>query len=215
MIRSRLNNPLASALLIRRCMNSRLSSRPLNYFILLAAFLSVTIFLTARFLRKGAATENEPTIASHTPAESEAKAKNAGATGTTTPEPAETPPDTTIKEFVRTWNQGSAEDIARLFMSDGTLITPNGSQIQSRDEIKKTLTEKRAGVLKETILTNTVEEVTRPDPNTALVHGTYKLDGIKILGVGTSTTGLYKLRQVKRDGRWFISRAELMGRDRG
>lgn len=195
-------------------MNSPLSSRPLNYFILLAAFLAVTIFLAARFLRKGTATENEPMIASHTPIESEAKDKDTSSAGTRAESP-ETPPDRTIKELVQTWNQGSAEDIARLFMSDGTLIIPSGSQIQSRDEIEKTISEKRAGVLKETTLTNTVDEVTQPAPDTALVHGTYKLDGIKILGVSTSATGSYKLRQVKRNGRWFISKAELMGRDKG
>lgn len=153
-------------------------------------------------------------IPSHTPTESEAKNKNTSSAGITAESP-ETPPDGTIKELVQTWNQGSAEDIARLFMSDWTLIIPSGSQIQSRDEIKKTISEKRAGVLKETTLTNTVDEVTQPAPDTVLVQGTYKLNGIKILGVSTSATGSYKLRQVKRNGRWFISKAELLGRDKG
>jgi uncharacterized protein (TIGR02246 family) len=188
----------------------------MSYFVWVAAFLALTLFFAARFLRKGTATENEPAIVSHTPAENEAKEKHTGAaTQSGTEEPAETPPDGTIKELVKTWNHGSADDIASLFMSDGMLIIPSGSQIQSRDEIKKTIFEKRAGVLKETILTNTVDEVTQPAPDTALVHGTYKLDGIKILGVSTSATGTYKLRQVKRNGRWLISRAEVMGRDKG
>jgi uncharacterized protein (TIGR02246 family) len=198
-------------------MNSPLSFKSRNHIILLlAALLAFMLFFAARFLWVNTATENDPTIASHTPAESEAneKERDAGAAATTA-EPADIPPDRTIKELVQTWNRGSAEEIASLFMSDGALIIPSGSQIQSREEIKKTLSEKRAGVFKETTLTNTIDEVTQPSPDTALVHGTYKLEGIKILGVSKSATGLYKLRQVKRDGRWFISKAELMGRDNG
>ena len=198
-------------------MKTRLSSKPLSYAIIgLAAFLTLTLFFTARFLRKGTATENELTIASHTPAESEAKEnENDSANSGKTPESADMPPDRTIKELVSTWNRGSADEIAGLFMSDGTLIIPSGSQIQSRDEIRKTISEKRAGVLKETTLTNTIDGVSQPGPDTALVHGTYKLEGIKILGVSTSATGSYRLRQVKRNGRWFISTAELEGRENG
>ena len=70
-------------------------------------------------------------------------------------------------------------------------------------------------MLKETTLTNTVDELSLPDSNTALIQGTYRLDGIKVLGVSTSATGSYKLRQVKRDGRWFIAKAEVIGRDKG
>jgi uncharacterized protein (TIGR02246 family) len=125
------------------------------------------------------------------------------------PEPAEPPPDRTIKELVRTWNQGKAEDIAGMFLSDGSLVIPTGSELRSRDEIAKTISEKRAGLLKETILSNTVEKVSRLDPETAVVQGTYKLDGIKIMGFSTSATGSYVLRQIKREGRWLISRAEI------
>jgi uncharacterized protein (TIGR02246 family) len=196
-------------------MNSPLSSRSLGYIIpLLAASLALPLFFAGRFLPENTATEKEPTIASHTPAGSDAQEKDPG-DAAMTQESADTPPDRTIKELVQTWNRGSADEIASLFMSDGTLIIPSGSQIQSRDEIKKTLSEKHAGLLKETTLTNTIDQVTQPAPDTALVHGTYKLDGIKILGVSTSATGSYKLRQVKRNGRWFISKAELMGRDNG
>ena len=195
-------------------MNSRLSLKSLSTITLLAALIGLTLFFAARFLRKGIATEPAPTIASHTPAENKPKRNETGAPATT-PESTDTPPDRTIKELVRTWNGGSAEQIASLFISDGTLVIPSGSQIQSREEIKKTLSEKRSGVLKETTLTNTVDEVIRPEPDTALVHGTYKLDGIKILGVNTSATGTYTLRQVKRDGRWFIAKAELTGKNKG
>ena len=112
----------------------------------------------------------------------------------------ETPPDKTVKELVRTWNQGKAESIARFFAANGTL---------SRSEIEKTIAEKRSGLLKETTLSNTVAEITRPDAETAIVKGTYQLEGIKILGFNTSATGSYVLRQIKEEGRWLISRAEV------
>ena len=121
----------------------------------------------------------------------------------------ETPPDETVKELVRTWNQGKAESIARFFAANGTLIIPTGTSIQSRSEIEKTIAEKRSGLLKETTLSNTVAEITRPDAETAIVKGTYQLEGIKILGFNTSATGSYVLRQIKEEGRWLISRAEV------
>ena len=121
----------------------------------------------------------------------------------------ETPPDQTVKELVRTWNQGKAESIARFFAANGTLIIPTGTSIQSRSEIEKTIAEKRSGLLKETTLSNTVAEITRPNAETAIVKGTYQLEGIKIFGFNTSATGSYVLRQIKEEGRWLISRAEV------
>jgi uncharacterized protein (TIGR02246 family) len=122
----------------------------------------------------------------------------------------EVPPERIVGELVRTWNGGNAEQIAGLFATDGTLVIPSGKQIQTRDEIKRTISEQRAGVLKETTLTNTVDQVSRPDPQTAVVQGTYKLDGINLLGFTTTASGSYILRQVKRDdGRWLIAKAEV------
>jgi hypothetical protein len=49
-------------------------------------------------------------------------------------------------------------------------------------------------------LTNTVDEIARPDAETAIVKGTYQLEGIKILGFSTSATGFYVLRQTNKKG---------------
>lgn len=125
------------------------------------------------------------------------------------PSTSEVPPERIVGELVRTWNGGNVDEIARLFAADGTLVIPSGAQIETRDEIKRTISEQRAGVLKETTLTNTVDQVSRPDPQTAVVRGTYKLDGINLLGFSTNASGSYVLRQVKRDGRWLIARAEV------
>ena len=140
------------------------SRKSLSFFVVLAVLLA-RLFLSVRFLPKDTATQHDQ-IRSHTPSDTAARRKAR--------EPAEPPPDRTIKELVHTWNQGNAEDIARLFMSDGTLIIPPGSQIQSRPEIRKTISEKRSGVLKQTRLSNTIDKVLRPDPETAVVQGTYQ-----------------------------------------
>ena len=178
---------------------SQKSSRSFGVFWVVAVALGLVGFFLARFVPKGTALESART----------APTPDLSASGKKVAEPAEPPPDRPIRDLVRTWNQGDAENIARLFIADGTIVMPAGSELRSSAEIAKTISEKRAGVLKQTILTNTVEKVSRPDPDTAVVQGTYKLDGIRIMGLHTSASGSYTLRQVKREGRWFISRAEI------
>jgi len=190
-------------------------SRSLSLFVIVAGLVALGAFFAFHIIGKRTASKDQQTQSSNAPAGNADANRDSDSASNKTSKPAEAPPDGTIKELVRTWNQGKAEDIAGLFTSDGTLIIPTGSQIQSRDEIRKTIAEKLAGALKATTLTNTVDEVSRPDAETALVDGTYKLDGIKILGFSTSSTGSYQLRQIKRDGRWLILRAKLTGRDQG
>jgi uncharacterized protein (TIGR02246 family) len=190
-------------------MRFQVSSKSLAIFIVLALALTLVLFFSMRFVRQGTAIESD----SDEPASPSTVSANTldknPSDQQKTPDRPEPPPDRTIKELVSTWNQGNAEDIAGLFSSDGTLVIPTGSELRSRAEIAKTISEKRAGMLKETTLTNTVEKVSQPDPETAVVQGTYKLDGIKIMGFSTSATGSYILRQIKREGRWLISRAEV------
>jgi uncharacterized protein (TIGR02246 family) len=167
---------------------------------LFLVFVPLMVFLVLEHLRKESVTEYEQTPTAQPPRTAEESTSRAQG---------ETPPDETVKELVRTWNQGKVESIARFFAANGTLIIPTGTSIQSRSEIEKTIAEKRSGLLKETTLSNTVAEITRPDAETAIVKGTYQLEGIKILGFNTSATGSYVLRQIKEEGRWLISRAEV------
>lgn len=167
---------------------------------LFLVFVPLMVFLVLEHLRKESVTEYEQTPTAQPPRTAEESKSRAQG---------ETPPDETVKELVRTWNQGKVESIARFFAANGTLIIPTGTSIQSRSEIEKTIAEKRSGLLKETTLSNTVAEITRPDAETAIVKGTYQLEGIKILGFNTSATGSYVLRQIKEEGRWLISRAEV------
>ena len=117
-------------------------------------------------------------------------------------------PESTIKKLVQAWNHGDADEIAELFLPDGVLRLPTGWEIKSREEIKKTIAKHHDGMLKETKLTNSIEGVSKEGDN-AVVRGNYRLEGIKLLGFSTSSTGTYEFRGNKRDGRWLIAKAEV------
>ncbi len=117
-------------------------------------------------------------------------------------------PESTVKELVQAWNHGDADKIAKLFLPDGVLRLPTGSEIKSREEIKNTIAKHHDGMLKETKLTNNIEGVST-DGDNAVVKGNYQLEGIKVLGFSTSSTGTYEFHGTKRDGRWLIAKAEV------
>jgi uncharacterized protein (TIGR02246 family) len=117
-------------------------------------------------------------------------------------------PESTIEKLVQAWNQGDADKIAELFLSDGVLRLSTGSEIKSREEIKKTIAKHHDGMLKETKLTNSIAGVST-EGDKAVVRGNYQLEGIKVLGFSTSSTGTYEFHGNKRDGRWLIAKAEV------
>ena len=170
----------------------------------------VTPLLVNQLRQKEKKADEEFKTTSKSPAKGEIVERSA-----TLDQKSSSPPDTTVKDLVRAWNQGRTNEIAKMFASDGVLIIPAGSQIQSSAEIEKTILERRAGILKDTTLSNTVENVSQSDENRATVKGTYQLEGIKILGFSKSATGSYILHQVRQQGRWLISRAELLKGDQG
>lgn len=118
-------------------------------------------------------------------------------------------PESTVKELVQAWNQGDADKIAGLFLPDGVLRLPTGSEIKSREEIKNTIAKHHRGMLRETILTNSIEGVSTADGDNAVVKGSYQLDGIKVLGFSTSSKGTFEFVGSRRDGRWLIAKAEV------
>ena len=117
-------------------------------------------------------------------------------------------PESTIKKLVQAWNRGDADKIAELFLPDGVLRLPTGSEIKSREEIKNTIAKHHDGMLKETRLTNSIGGVST-EGDKAVVKGNYQLEGIKMLGFSTSSTGTYEFHGNKRDGRWLIAKAEV------
>ena len=118
-------------------------------------------------------------------------------------------PESIIKELVQAWNKRDSESIAELFLPDGVLRIPTGSEISSREGIKNTIAKHQNGMLSETTLTNTVEGISKADEDNVVVKGTYQLDGIKILGFSTKSQGTFEFRQTKRDGRWLIKKADV------
>jgi uncharacterized protein (TIGR02246 family) len=175
-------------------------------FLLFFLGISVAWALVVRFHRKENAPEKSPTESAKT---QQPDSRSGADREPTAREPNVEMPNATAAKLVRAWNRGSSQEIANLFTPDGILAIPNGSEIQSKSEIEKTIAEKRGGLLRETTLSNTVDEVSQLDADTAVVRGRYQLDGIKILGFSTGATGTFILRQLKREGKWLISKAEV------
>ncbi len=65
-------------------------------------------------------------------------------------------------------------------------------------------------MLSDTTLTNTIEGISKADDENVVVKGTYQLDGIKVLGFSTKSTGSFEIRETKSGGRWLITRAEVL-----
>lgn len=122
-------------------------------------------------------------------------------------------PENIVKNLVLAWNRGDSEAVVRMFLPDGVLIIPTGSVIRSRSAIRRRLLDERRGRLKESTLSNTVDDVSLVDANTALVKGKYILDGMIVMGIKTSPAGSYVLRQKRQRGAWMIERAEVLGKE--
>jgi uncharacterized protein (TIGR02246 family) len=181
-------------------------------FALSAVFLSAFAFVVTQQTRNPPAIEERKTTA---PAQSSDEPIEAGDQGKDVApqvwEPAagkDEAPESTVKQLVQAWNHGDADKIAQLFLQDGVLRLPTGSEIKSRQEIKNTIAKHHDGILKETKLTSSIEGVST-DGDKAVVKGNYQLEGIKVLGFSTSSTGSYEFHGTKRDSRWLIAEAEV------
>ena len=115
-----------------------------------------------------------------------------------------------VESLVSAWNKNDTDTVAKLFLPDAVLLTPTGSVVRSRSEIRKRIIDERNGKLKNTTLSHTVKKVSVLNNVTATVEGQYQLDGMKILGVPTAPEGSFVFRHRKQQGRWMISRAEFI-----
>jgi uncharacterized protein (TIGR02246 family) len=115
-----------------------------------------------------------------------------------------------VESLVSAWNKNDTDTVAKLFLPDAVLLTPTGSVVRSRSEIRKRIIDERNGKLKNTTLSHTVKKVSVLNNVTATVEGRYQLDGMKILGVPTAPEGSFVFRHRKQQGRWMISRAEFI-----
>jgi uncharacterized protein (TIGR02246 family) len=183
----------------------------LSVYLLIFLAIAVTLVLVDTFHREGDLPRKSPTEYEKTPHSESQSSSN----GESRIRKANVEAKETASKFVRAWNQGNSKEIAELFTADAILTMPNGSEIQSKSEIEKEITEKRDGLLSETTLSNAVDEVSQIDVNTAVVKGRYQVTGIKILGLSTEATGTFILRQLNREGKWLISKAEIRNGDGG
>jgi hypothetical protein len=62
-----------------------------------------------------------------------------------------------VESIVSAWNKNDTDTIAKLFLPDAVLLTPTGSVIRSRSEIRKRIIDERNGKLKHTTLNHTVK----------------------------------------------------------
>jgi uncharacterized protein (TIGR02246 family) len=115
-----------------------------------------------------------------------------------------------VDNLISAWNKNDPEAIAKLFLPNGVLVTPTGSVIRSRSEIRKRINHERQGKLKDTTLTHAVKKISMLDNGTAVVEGVYQVKGMKILGVEASPEGTFVVRHKKQQGRWMISKAEIL-----
>jgi len=120
-----------------------------------------------------------------------------------------------VESLVSAWNKNDTDTVAKLFLPDAVLLTPTGSVVRSRSEIRKRIIDERNGKLKNTTLSHTVKKVSVLNNVTATVEGRYQLDGMKILGVPTAPEGSFVFRHRKQQGRWMISRAEFIQTKKG
>ena len=93
-------------------------------------FVPLVAFLVSGQWRKELVTEYEQTPTAQPPRTAEGSKSRAQG---------ETPPDETVKELVRTWNQGKAESIARFFAAKGKAesIKEEGRWLISRAEVNR------------------------------------------------------------------------------
>jgi uncharacterized protein (TIGR02246 family) len=189
----------------------KVSYRSWAAFALSAALLVLPFIVTQQIAEQPSTEEAAPATSDKSPKEPIEVADQAKDVAPQVWEPTpkmDEAPESTIKKLVQAWNHGDADEIAELFLPDGVLRLPTGSEIRSREEIKKTIAKHHDGMLKETKLTNSIEGVSNEGDN-AVVRGNYRLEGIKVLGFSTSSTGTYEFHGNKRDGRWLIAKAEV------
>lgn len=113
-----------------------------------------------------------------------------------------------VESLNSAWNQNDADRVVELFHPDATLELPTGAVTRSRSGIKQRILAEWAGKLKDTRLDYAVQEIALVGRDTALVKGTDRLDGLKVLGVDKWPGGVF--RHNKHANRRLISRAEVL-----
>ena len=114
-----------------------------------------------------------------------------------------------VEHLVSAWNEKDSDMIAKLFLPDAVLVMPTGTVTRSRNSIRQRLIAEWRGKLKDSRLNHLVEAISLQGSD-AVVKGTYRLEGMSILGVDAAPEGPFVLRHRKQQGRWMIAKAEIL-----
>lgn len=114
-----------------------------------------------------------------------------------------------VRQFVQAWNRDDAEALSLLFTPNGRLTSPRGSTARGRREIRELLMHEHQEIFIGTSLSKTIQTITFPNVDNALVKGKFKLSGLKVfLGFTTAVNGTFTLRLV-REANWLIEDAHI------
>jgi uncharacterized protein (TIGR02246 family) len=115
-----------------------------------------------------------------------------------------------VGEFVSAWNRHDTNTLAGLFAPAGRFTSPRGATAKGRHQIVEMLTQEHREIYQGTTLRATIDAVTFPVDDAALVTGSYTLSGIDIaLGLEVSAEGSFDYRLTRRGDHWTIASARI------
>lgn len=80
-------------------------------------------------------------------------------------------------DYDATWNKGDAKGMAMFWAADAVHVEPNGSVVNGRAALEKSLAERFAATLKGTHSQQTVETIQFIKPDVAVVDAAYEVTG--------------------------------------
>ena len=108
--------------------------------------------------------------------------------------------DKLTKQYEAAFNKGDAKALAALYTADAFRVAPNGQLVTGRDAIEKQLAEAMAGPAKGGKLTLHQGRVQMPQPDVALVEGTFE-----VAGAANPLKGRYVNTLVREGGEWRLA----------
>jgi uncharacterized protein (TIGR02246 family) len=111
-----------------------------------------------------------------------------------------------VQQWQDEWNRHDIMALAGLLAESADVVTVSGTRFRSRKEFAEGHTKSHAGLLKESALSNQRVEVKFIKPDIAIVHGEWRIDGVKEQD-GTlrpPQNGIFSWVLEKRNESWSI-----------
>jgi len=114
-----------------------------------------------------------------------------------------------LRNFIQAWNEDDADRLLTLFTEDGVLISPNGSQAQSRPAIRHLLLEQHEDFFIGTTIAPEIRSVLHEGAQ-ATVEGRFSLGGYRAIGfIPVAPRGSFRMILVKQGDAWLIDLAAI------